>query len=162
MAVVHSGIQPRQGYDGAPCGGKWQGLTCINSIVVAIELGGTFDPDAWSLVVNVTAPDLRGSIAHSIGELTQLQTLNLGGTPRARGGFAAVSCPLRAWFGKFAYSVLDSGRCADLGGGLPLHGGTWLTGTIPESIGQLTQLQTLDFYGPPRGLGADLRLWVVH
>ena len=75
----------------------------MNSTAIAIKLGGTVDLDLWD-IVNVTAPDLRGSIAHSIGELTQLQTLNLGGTPRARGGFAAVSCPLRAWFGKFAYS----------------------------------------------------------
>ena len=47
---------------------------------------------------------------------------------------------------------------AGMRAGLPLRGGTWLTGTIPESIGELTQLETLDFYGPPRGLGADLRL----
>ena len=31
-----------------------------------------------------------GTIPESIGELTQLQTLDLGGTPRARGGLATV------------------------------------------------------------------------
>ena len=45
---------------------------------------------------------LTGTIPESIGQLTQLQTLGLGGPLRARGGLAAVGCPLNAGFGKFA------------------------------------------------------------
>ena len=45
---------------------------------------------------------LKGTIPESIGQLTQLQRLDLDGPPRARGGLAAVGCPLNAGFRKLA------------------------------------------------------------
>ena len=96
---------------------------------------------------------MTGTIPESIGELTQLQTLELSRTPVARG--MTCGCGLCTSWMHLGHS---RGVCrmrvgAQMRVGPRPRGGTELTGAIPESIGELTQLQTLNLDGTPRARG---------
>jgi len=116
-----------------PCG--WQGVTCTNGRVTAINLignnlVGTLPASLSALTslqsLELGANALTGGIPTGIGSLTALQTLNLSRTQ--------LGGPIPASLGQLT-------RLQNL-----LLNESQLTGSLPASLGTFAQLQNLQLY----------------
>ncbi|XP_042393199.1 leucine-rich repeat receptor protein kinase HPCA1-like [Zingiber officinale] len=126
---------PSWGRSGDPCGKPWEGvLNCSNSRVTTLklfnmELQGTLSPEIGNLsqleILDLSYnPNLEGPIPSSIGRLTNLQILRLIGCKFSGGIPQELGNLLR-----LTILALNSNQ---------------LNGTIPPSLGRLSNLNYLD------------------
>uniref|UniRef100_A0ACD5U2B0 Uncharacterized protein n=1 Tax=Avena sativa TaxID=4498 RepID=A0ACD5U2B0_AVESA len=119
---------------GDPCDGSWDGIQCSNGRITVLMVSGV---------------NLQGTLSDSVGQLSQLVSLDLSFNPHLSG-------PLPASIGSLAQlETLIVAGCS-FNGGIPKELGNLLklsfmalnsnnfTGTIPASFGLLSRLEWLD------------------
>lgn len=117
-----------------PCGEKWDGITCSDSRVISITL---------------SSMDLSGKLSGDIGQLSELQTLDLSYNKRLTGSLTPAIRNLKKLSNLMLVGCGFNGPIPDTLGSLPELGflalnSNGFSGPIPPSIGNLSKLYWLD------------------